>query len=149
MPLQKNMRLLNRIVDRIHKRGEWDQTGWAQPTDRSVHDLPLAGEMSMLGLPDEYRHEEYRVMDPNLCGTAFCVAGHAVNMTRDALFLIEPGDRMAHQFFDMTNCTVGDIESEAQEILGLTADEASALFAADNQLEDIERMVGKWKRADA
>jgi hypothetical protein len=139
----KNMRLLNRVVDRIQKGDDWDQEAWAKPTDVDLDDLPRADEVSM-ALPGTWARHTVRVMDPNVCGTAFCVAGHAVNMTHQALFLIEPNRDMADNFFDMKTGEVFGVEHRAAEILGLDEDEAMRLFDSDNTLDEILELVDDW-----
>lgn len=70
------------------------------------------------------------------CGTAFCVAGWAAALTRPAP-VVRWG--MAWEFKDGAG-KLGDFVDVGMEVLGLTDDQADALFASNNTLKDIEAM---------
>jgi hypothetical protein len=66
------------------------------------------------------------------CGTAFCVAGHAVAMTGHTLvwrgqMLVGVDDGR----------TAADIRRTAREELGLTGEQAGVLFESDNTLREL------------
>jgi hypothetical protein len=71
------------------------------------------------------------------CGTAYCVAGHVVAMSKLAMDWIEDLDCAGAK----EACKLKDgryIHDVAQELLGLTEDEAGWLFSAVNSRQDIQ-----------
>lgn len=93
--------------------------------------------------------------EKNVCGTAFCVAGHALVLTgHKPIFtqdLPELGLTNAEadvwaaevtgRFLNNRNGKLVDAEKRAAKVLGLTAVQASSLFDADNDIETIKELI--------
>ena len=88
--------------------------------------------------PETWQQGSYAVKQP--CGTALCVAGHAVVMSGHK---INFDDRRSWNEGDLqTTCQTESgewIEDLAIELLGLTVHEASDLFYGGNKRENIQR----------
>lgn len=87
------------------------------------------------------------------CGTACCVAGHAVTIAGavwldDETLLADDGDDrwslQEHTWVEETEDYVKgvDVSTRAERILGLTHDEARALFEGSNTVENIREVAG-------
>lgn len=72
------------------------------------------------------------------CGTAYCVAGHAV-IRAGATIVWGTGTQAS--FCDL-NGRQGPIDVIAQELLGLSDFDAEALFAAENEIADLRMILG-------
>lgn len=147
--MARNIAMLEKIYDHISAEPEeWRQVAWVTINEvmASTQDLPTAKELG-LKVRFDFQTNHRVVKEPNLCGTAFCVAGHAVNMDRVAWFLIgEDGE--ADEFWDPNTGQSYDISDAAQKILGLSWKEAEKLFAADNSLETIRAIIDDLTRKE-
>lgn len=77
-------------------------------------------------------------MKPTACGTAGCLAGHYV-MSQGYLPLTEHQEK--YGIVQKDGLTYYDIEALATELLELDLDDAYDLFAPENSLEDLHRIV--------
>ena len=123
------------LIQRVMKRIEQDPTQWDQADWGRVHyesDLWKHLEIDFVKLGDFDRrmallNEGVLVANSaNLCGTAFCFAGHTILEAGDTM-LVDTEEDMA------TYCRTPDgrvltIDDRAQELLGLDADQALTLF---------------------
>lgn len=92
------------------------------------------------------------------CGTAYCMAGHAVVRAGYSIRWEDSldGRRVGNTCVDPVNGQVWSIETLARSLLGLTPTEALYLFAASNDLDDLKITVKKiangenatWTRSD-
>lgn len=95
--------------------------------------------------PREWQQANWAVKGP--CGTAYCVAGHAVAMFTNATFEWSENDTpLAFQDPDMVyrasavrlpNGSIRQIKAVARELLGLTKTQATTLFWKYNDLHDL------------
>lgn len=87
--------------------------------------------------PDEHNQAEWAVLtNASSCGTAMCIAGHAVVMAGHELYF--QGDRAFYvkpPHLDQT------IAGAAQNSLGLTRRNAEVLFSGGNTLDDLWDIV--------
>lgn len=119
-----NLPLLRKVLSHIDAHPEeWVQQVYAVrgETLRRVTDLRNSASGQALAMP--------------VCGTAFCIAGHAVVMAGHDI------DWDSHGRADSAAMTAsGDyIEDVAKAELGLTDAEAVRLFAGPNTREDVQR----------
>ncbi len=111
--------------------------------------------------PEEWNQESWAtgvVKNRAVCATAFCVAGHAIQMgIPEAVFNFPRGNVRCEEGH-MVTCTSFidpqrdgwlDIENEARQLLGLTIFEGAALFNGDNELGDIHRILTSWELEQA
>lgn len=106
------------------KPSEWDQKHWAA--------VDWVAKMVGVTVPVD-------------CGTACCFAGKAVARA-GGKFLISPSSGVA--FHAELNGRRVNVSDTAREILGITEDQADALFHSGNKLEDLERIVQAIKEGD-
>jgi hypothetical protein len=98
--------------------------------------------------PERWNQQHYAVSYTYRCGTAYCVAGHAVCRAHpDARFNFYLNPYALHDAKTADNVTLSDgsvheIHKLAAEILGLTGAEASVLFAGHNTLAELTHIVG-------
>ncbi len=108
------------------------------------------------GLPSEWDQGTWAASRTNLqpsaqspsCGTACCIAGKAVARQGGVFLLEQPfagATRLRADYAEMPNGRRVMIETEAEEILGLTRVQADALFDADNTIASIRRIVQEIK----
>jgi hypothetical protein len=142
--MEKNIPLMRKIIEHIETAPEtWKQSSWAYVEDPLG--LPEASNEVDREVYESWGYEDtVRVADPNLCGTALCIAGHAVNMDTKVVFLVDDtGSASLAQ--EVATGEVFDIETRARELLGLTANEASMLFDGDNSLNAIKDVVDEFE----
>ena len=79
----------------------------------------------------------------NECGTTHCIAGHALVMAGVPLKWEEPDDVEGDEILVVVYHTKDGVwwNEAAQEVLGLTHDEAEALFSVGNTREMIEEFA--------
>ncbi len=73
------------------------------------------------------------------CGTACCIAKKTALLRGELTYAIDPGGTASMVF--QPDGRVVHVEFIAQEALGLTDEEATALFDGDNELADVEEWV--------
>lgn len=93
----------------------WDQDVWACKVWREVENPANVGDIEH-------------------CGTAYCIAGHAVAR---AGYKIMWHAGQASSCKDPVTGTVSSIPSVARKILGIDVAQGDELFAAANDLEDV------------
>lgn len=82
----------------------------------------------------------------NTCGTAFCVAGHAVAMTY-GVHIDTLTNQVVPNIADFDDCSDGkDWFNYGKQTLGLTADEAFELFRGYNTRGDIQVIAERIAR---
>ena len=86
--------------------------------------------------PDEWNQSMWATETE--CGTAYCVAGHAVAMTEGVIF-----DEFGYGPAESLCWTDG-----AQKALGVTDDEGLSLFYAGNTRADVQRAAERIAAAD-
>ncbi|WAB09250.1 hypothetical protein SEA_LITTLEMUNCHKIN_74 [Gordonia phage LittleMunchkin] len=139
----------------------WDQGDWIQVDLGRIADSVnlVARATEYLGLPDstalsEYEGEVVEIDLPpttrNLCGTAGCLAGHAVMAVGDmphmhALVGVILGrdalDVSLHQVTTHDTGMTVNVDTRAQDLLGLDNPTADILFDASNTIADLRHMV--------
>lgn len=121
---EPNLELLRLVFKTIDAEPErWNQTSWATAAGFTIG-----------------------VMDANdtaFCGTSFCAAGWAIELSGQHEFMFEHPDDMngtvtAEMCVDRETGEHEYIETAARRLLGLTPEEAYSLFAAENSREDLE-----------
>lgn len=84
----------------------------------------------------------------NSCGTAFCFAGHAVDISLQG-YEAQWGDDAPVDFARYIKrdgrSSAEPVDMVAREILGLDRREADLLFAGGNELEDIRNIIAGWE----
>lgn len=142
---------------------KWNQHAWAAIKEELIQYTQDSGYLGRIVLEIK---EESR--DPNVCGTAYCVAGKVV-VDAGYKFLFDDYDGMATMavpkdvtvLYNEDGVTVGydermrlnalafasTVDEIARDLLGISKDEAQQLFAASNTSSDIrmvaERIAGK------
>jgi hypothetical protein len=154
--MAKNMALAWEIYDHIEMLNKhtitgpaWDQEYWVNVLDGTAG-LPDAEDVIPAGAQEanRWRWEKTKVVDPNICGTAFCFAGHVVNFTVDKpLFLVDE-DGTGADFFDLDTGEIRDIARAAKEALDLTDEEADKLFAGSNSLGRLRDLLEEFEEAN-
>lgn len=124
-PKKANLPEIRGILEYIEANPEeWNQACWARRTD----DLQVTSSLQIA----------------TNCGTAYCVAGHAIHRAgADAKF---DGDGFATRCIDMDG-NERHIETYATEILGLDGFQSDCLFNPTNTLEEMWDMVHEWEAA--
>lgn len=125
-----NHKLLDDVMGYIKNHPlEWDQIAWHRIMDLNTGVI-------------RYDSEEQIVKEVNSCGAAFCFAGH-VAMAEG--FPAPPKNNNAtwyRNFLDVDGFREYEEVSEfAIKRLGITSWQADALFAAENDMEQLEKMV--------
>ena len=83
------------------------------------------------------------------CGTAFCVAGHAV-VDAKIPFEFVKRDWLEYPVMSLTDPErSADIEFNAREYLGLSKKQGDEIFDGDNTLEDILAAIRKIEKKEA
>jgi hypothetical protein len=140
MPNIEQLRLVQKQINatpELHKQSQWCR-------------IPVA---------DIVVNPDATVTVPFDCGTAYCVAGWAceLNGFDPVVSVHEVYESMlwdSDSDIATPECTDGEktylIEHKAQELLGLTSDQASVLFDGSNTLEDCNRYIdalctGQWE----
>lgn len=82
----------------------------------------------------------------NVCGTAYCFAGHAV--VRAGYRIVWPNHSIQSELAEDDKGNVHEIETLAQNILGLDEDQAEELFGASNELEHIRVAIKEFTGED-
>jgi len=132
-----NVDLLKRVVKRIERDQEmWDQESWGYLPEHHTIDLgitefenPIGGRSLGIEVNDILLSEK------DLCGTTFCCAGHTVLEAGETI-LIHYQDLEASFCVDKGE-NVHMISQRAQELLGLTDEQADSLFAPGAGADDI------------
>jgi hypothetical protein len=97
--------------------------------------------------PEEWVQASFGRRNP--CGTAYCVAGHAVvragHTVRWETRYFDPSEALAWTVDNENESYIGDI---AQAVLGLNLRDASDLFVAGNTLDDIRRIIERITGVD-
>lgn len=109
-----NLPLLRKVLDHIDAHpDEWYQATWGIQTERSA------------------------------CGTAFCIAGHAIAMSGEHVVSFDSGGSMLVDGEDYIVVEgVGEVEAPeyiGSRLLGLTSEEADDLFAGNCTREAVQR----------
>jgi hypothetical protein len=151
--MMKSYPLLWKIYDHIvDDEDHWFQRRWAtlvNPVPYLALDYDEVPKTYISGFDarDDDFIIEGALVNPNLCDTAFCVAGHAVNMTHNAWFILDT-EGISFGFLDIDTGEILSISEAAREVLGLDYDEANRLFDADNDLEKIHAIITEWETAE-
>jgi hypothetical protein len=109
--------------------------------------------------PEEWDQTMWARRIPNQCGTAFCFAGHAVQMVaQDAApawgvenreGIVDNGDiDLCKAWYVQSGDELRLYSEVARELLGLTEVEAGDLFAAWNELGDLHRILLGWEEEE-
>lgn len=124
-----NLEVLNEIMDFIEAHPEtWYQENWYQVLDPKT------------GMADFYKYIE-EVEDANECNTAFCFAGHtAINQgfpfpkgnSGSWTRTVKDAQGFEHREY---------VEDFASKVLGLSHEQADALFHESNSKTDLRNMV--------
>ena len=135
---EKNFPLLEKIYDHILLNpNEWDQMHWGSTWSGIKKGLQINECASRQS-----------------CGTAFCVAGHAVHMSRpEARFIFNDAERptkekgAVYQIGNEVEFPDGDtyeVVHLARMELGLTTEESTWLFHPENSLRMLRGIIDWW-----
>lgn len=151
-----NLPLIRKIRDHIDAHPEeWRQESFAMSTPRAVRDRAyyqkLLDDIEDGTNRTSYVYDQHELdaiaheilqldIIINSCGTAFCIAGHAVSMTQGT---VERGNGEIVPASALTNRlpTPFDWSDLARDALGITQGEANDLFRGSNTREDIEAQM--------
>jgi hypothetical protein len=139
-----NEELLQRVVKRLRAKPEqWDQDGWVILSEDDVCEVftrgrPYGDRNVIIG--------DFALME-GFCGTKACLAGHTVLEAGDEIMIwdSDPETGTFECIDDKGN--VHNIEIRAQELLGLTRDQADVLFAPHSdslRVPDISRDLDQF-----
>lgn len=154
-----NVNLIQRVMKRIERdQTMWDQNNWGQMEE----DAPpwyQGAETEEVSFPDRDCEEDCcpswflaaSVSDATLiqipadaCGTTFCFAGHTVLEAGDTVLMdLDRGDA---EFCRTPEGEIRTIEERAQELLGLTEDQALVVFgggAGDEGLDEYKLLFNR------
>lgn len=124
-----NVKLLLEIMDFIKAHPTtWSQEDWFRVVDRKTGNTKYVSEFS-------------KVEEINSCGTSFCFAGHVALHEGFPAPPINTNDSWTRIVDDPEIEYPEHVEDFARDRLGLTYRQANALFAENNSMEDLERMV--------
>ena len=106
-------------------------------------------EKQLKGLPSEWDQGHWAISRPDgtpiaaSCATACCLAGKVV-ASQGGRFLLESdyGDYQIATTAELPSGRVVDVEDFARDHLGLTYEQAAALFDGDNTITDVRRIIG-------
>lgn len=110
-----------------------------------VKDFPLLWKVydHISEHPEEWRQGYWMTQVYRSCGTAFCFAGHVVHMT---VAEYEPAWTLSGVASAvLVNGKPHGIDVLARNALGLSADEATMLFGANNSLSQIRDIIAGWE----
>ena len=133
-----NANMIRRVVQRIQNHlDKWNQQTWAGVSaDGNEEDYEAAVARLREVLfhftqgGDDHLLFSDAIVPEGVCGTKFCFAGHAVLEAGDAILF----DLDDLGYADMVRTPDGQyvmLEERAQELLGITRDQASLLFAGE------------------
>jgi hypothetical protein len=139
-----NIDLLDRVmewVEQSHEKQEMvkAEKGWnhyPSVEDMIVEDMFVADMIAAIGDDIWYQNDWRMVTD---CGTAFCVAGKACDLS--GVQWAGTNERLISE----TEFGVWDVQEKAQHLLGLTVSEADRLFKGSNTVEDLRVIVAEIK----
>lgn len=145
-----NANLIRRVVERIQaKPSKWNQHVWAGIEEENDEDYEAAIAKLKEALFHYTQGGENRfllsdmIVPEGICGTKFCFAGHAVLEAGDAI-VFDPEDL---DYTDMVRTPDGQyvgLEKRAQDLLGLTDQQADRLFdgeAGSGNWESYKRLI--------
>lgn len=150
---KKNMLELMRQLAIAH------ETSMAKAGEVPMPDLSW-NQGDWVKLPD-YVKPGASVMEEGMCGTAGCIAGNTVLLAGAKLvgvaIDVDPvsGEVIERDKFEVSTYEVeyeGEvwtIKDLAAKLLGLTGNEAIALFSGYNELADIEHIIKRWADNEA
>lgn len=122
--------------------GTWNQATWGYLTDSVLADAHVVDSFSSTYWSDQIVTVDGLadlVMADNACGTAMCFAGHTVVLTDQPVLVNRESGLFEGVVVDKdTSMSVG---IAAKELLGLTHEQADALFDGDNTIEDIRAII--------
>lgn len=129
-----NEKLLRAAVQQIElDLTKWNQSSWARVEygAASWEEIPIYTR--------EGYEDPFRVLDTNglnLCGTSFCLAGHAVLANGDKILL--DSESKSAEFCLTKEGIVQRIDERARQVLGFDAEMDEELFDADAGCGDFE-----------
>jgi hypothetical protein len=110
-----------------------------QPLELPTPNLPLLRKVldHIDAHPEEWDQEVYGTLtDASPCGTAFCVAGHALNMV--GRFTLGNHPNGGTMMLDGRAALGAEVGDAAADLLGLTEAERRALFSMFNSRESVQ-----------
>lgn len=132
--------------------GSWNQGLWATPRGLDEETTEMVEANS------EYNPHILTIADPNICGTAFCIAGQVAAQTGQA-FIFDGtedsaetcGPRIPLGLDEKGRTRYGpdvsqrkNIAQHAREVLGLIPAESRVLFSGSNEIEVIVFLASKF-----
>lgn len=123
-----NVELLEKVYEYIENNPQkWKQSVWFAILDED-------GKMT-------FNDFEVEVEEVNSCNTAFCFAGHTALMTG----FVAPPKVNGALWEGEVDGKYYAVNEYAKEKLGITWDQADELFAAENSMEDIRKIIDMIK----
>lgn len=159
-PELRGMDLLDEVMRVVRERPEqWNQSSWSDFGGLDGDDFEGLEDVRIV-VP-----EVHAAYVPVTCNTTFCIAGWATTLTGgkwadDEYMVFDPnlddvddkevltveGKTPSGEWVD-TEVEVIPCSNRAQALLGLTTEEADALFNGSNKMEDVEEVVRQIKRS--
>lgn len=144
--MEMNKTLLREVFEQVQAEAHaedchWKQATWLQQrmSDADVEEVHLN--------TNTHGPEDVLLVTPN-CGTAMCFAGWATVVgDPGSRFILDDdtsaGVAMADRVL-LTDGSVRNISSAAEEMLGIGWADGSRLFDGDNTLEDLRTILTEW-----
>lgn len=137
-----NVELLDEIMSFIKAHPQtWLQQSWYGYVDRDTNE-------------ERFFYDIETIEELNQCGTSFCFAGHVAlreGFPAPPVPVSTDGSEADDEEWMRTVKSNDEwpdyesVESFAQKRLGISSGQAYALFAGDNTMEDLEKMVASLK----
>lgn len=132
-----NVALLDQTLAHVEKLAAQQSEWWAAYMDRKATDKDKPADTWNQGTWARKNERQDEDGEYYTCGTTACFAGWAVELSgKDALAME----------IDMNDPRDMPVREEAMELLGLTDEEAFALFEGTNGLDDLRMIVAAIKR---
>lgn len=136
-----NVPLLRKTMEHIEENlADWAQNQWVGTARRWVNTSNEIPEVKRHG-EHVYQREEFTVT----CGTTFCFAGHAAHLAGWSPVWLEDLKRFSDRMMEKDGVE-RETEFIAMEELGLSIQEAGALFHGSNSLTrlrlQVDRLIG-------
>ena len=139
-----NDELIKKVVKHIETHNRWDQQTWGAIGDDAFDSYTDEVRPEVWDGVPMYRYDEQEhalislgVVMEGACDTRFCFAGHTVLQAGDKILIntIDGGGAFCIDEEDQ----IHPIEERARELLGLSKEQANALFDGDAGDKDLKR----------
>lgn len=137
-----NLRLLRKVLNHIDKHPEsYYQGAWATRWGSWVRQSQRYRWVSYM----DRKTKKVRRRKATMCTTSYCFAGHAIVQAGHDFRTMGLHDDLE---IDGRHTSIYRVIDKARELLGLTQEEANALFEGDNTRRDVQDVCEQiWRRA--